>query len=266
MSDQHILKPYTVLDNPLNKNQWVEPRYGNLPSDQNNNGENISNENNSNGMVSTNSGFSNITSFDPDTLRQCEIEILKIEQNVGELNMLVAQSHDFDTIINTLMSENFYNKVLGLLNEIEKYNMKHLKCVMDKNKTYSEQYCGKINTVPFGLNAEKIDKLSTVVDRYEVLIKKFLNKLYDLSKLSYQYCGANGEILVKTRKLISKIGNLVVDEIDVNNGGIDLKNESFLKQSIKKENYFIGYIVILIFFILIGFVIYYRKKLKNISV
>jgi len=205
----------------------------------------------------------------PEDYKKCDIDIAEFMQTAEKLGLSLLESKSFDDAIDIVMKEDFYNKVNDLSKLLDKYNFKNAQCIIDNepvenNVTGKNKFCG--NKYLSMVDAKKIARLADVVDKYESLIKKFLEKAYTVAHDSQKYCNLDPEVSVKMKMLTSKLGMLLADDDALKKKCLDYKdslkenicNDSVVKQTFSsKGNYFgwimVGCIVLLFIIILVMF-------------
>jgi len=169
--------------------------------------------------------------------KKCKIDMIDIMNKMNILNesmQLIKQSDNFDKLISTLLSDNFYNNIATTSKLLNDYNFGHFQCLLENAprenanpRTAKEIYCGFSE---HGLvTADKLEKIANVVDKYESLIKMALQKSYLAIQDSRKYCGTDIQMSEKLKKLMSKMGIILVDEDTIT------KNCLSRRTSLKKD-------------------------------
>ncbi len=220
----------------------------------------------------TNSPTSQVNMMRPypssEDLVKCGIHLENEQSRLMELHQMLNSSQDINSVYDVVLSDNFYNKVNDLFKSVDTYDFSNLKCLMDNNpdKNAEKQMCDHLMTSNSHLN--NIVRLADVIDKYEVILKKSLAKIYKLILDAQRHCNVNSENFIKLRKLASKISLLLADDEVLNDTCINkykfrnIGGETLVKSCNDDDNssYFItGCIVVLLICVL------YMFSIRNVQ-
>jgi hypothetical protein len=114
------------------------------------------------------------------------------------------------------MTDDFYRKVVNITNLIDSYKFSNAQCVIDgappNNSNNKNNYCRDLKDLQ---NKVDINRINDVVDKYESIIKKLLEKIYFVINDSQKYCDLDQKLSENVRRLSSKIGLLLADDGDL---------------------------------------------------
>ena len=123
----------------------------------------------------------------PEDFVKCKINVNEFTESMGKLGSSLASAKSFDESIDIIMTEDFYKKVIDFVNIMDKYNFKNAQCMIDNvptrnNITGKDTFCK--NEYQNMVDSKKLAKLANVVDKYESVFKKVIEKIYTTKLLS----------------------------------------------------------------------------------
>ena len=199
-------------------------------------------------------------------------DVLQLHKMMSNMNNRYdSEWHD------TLLSDEFYNKVKRVVNGLEIMNFEKIKCIAGDVShippdELKNQYCMAHNKFDKEIiTYAHLDFLADVMDKYEPLARKLVAILYRNAEEAQRFCGKNPEKIMRLKKLISRFAVIFVDDetlrlerdnryIVSTRGNKSIEHFSGETRSMfHSNNYYIGWFVLIIFCVLV----YYLYKCNH---
>lgn len=168
----------------------------------------------------------------PADYKKCGIDIDEFGMHIQNLGKSFTSARKLNDVIEIVMTDDFYRKVVNITNLIDSYKFSNAQCVIDGAPSNSNAinkigYCKNLQSLQNNIN---VNRINDVVDKYESIIKKLLEKIYVVINDSQKYCDSDQKLSENARRLSSKIGLLLADDGDLkkrctNNYKNDIKAE-----------------------------------------
>lgn len=173
------------------------------------------------------------TQYYPDitNYKKCGIDIDEFLMHVKNLEKSFTSAGKINDVIEIVMTDDFYRKVVNVTNLIDSYKFSNVQCIIDgaptNNKIKKNDYCSISQNIQNNIN---VNRINDIVDKYESIIKKLIEKIYIVINDSQKYCNSDPKLSEKARRLLLKIGLIFTDENDIkkrctNNYKNDIKAE-----------------------------------------
>jgi hypothetical protein len=140
-----------------------------------------------------------------DKINTCNPAAGNIMMSLNELyQQLMSPQLSSETKIELLLSDPYYTRINQLVNMISEMNTDTYKCMVDNNNS---SVCANDYNVD-------IDKMISVVDKYNPVIKKLFESIHKLSVDAQSRCNGKGDVnkIRKLRSVMSKLGLLLIDQ------------------------------------------------------
>jgi hypothetical protein len=168
----------------------------------------------------------------PADYKKCKIDIDEFGMHIQNLGKSFTSVRKINDLLEIVMTDDFYRKVINITNLIDSYKFSNAQCVIDgaPNNTNAINKIGYCKDLQKLQNHININRINDVVDKYESIIKKLLEKIYVVINDSQKYCDLDQKLSENVRRLSSKIGLLLADDSDLkkrctNNYKNDIKAE-----------------------------------------
>ena len=209
----------------------------------------------------------------PEDYIKCNINVNEFMESMSKLGLSLAASKNFDESLDVIMTEDFYKKVIDIVNIMDKYNFKNAQCMIDNvptrnNITGKDTFCK--NEYQDMIDSKKLARLANVIDKYESVFKKVLEKVYTVAYESQKYCNLDPEVSTKMRILVAKLGVLLANDDTIKQKCLNYRDQlndsictdSVLGQTFTKRGNYIGYIVIIciVILLLVIFWLLYKSR------
>lgn len=142
----------------------------------------------------------------------CDVDLITLQNKLDNLKIKASSQQE---MIQTLMSDQYYDKVNDLYNMIKNVDANKLDCVMktniDGSKNSVSPLCSsEIVSVGSTISDTDISHLTMIVDKYQDILANVVSQMYNIVIDAQKLCN-NDSKLERLKKLISKLALFFVD-------------------------------------------------------
>lgn len=192
---------------------------------------------------------------------KCGVDLAQLVLKIMEITTLFSSAKTTGEQIALLEKDDNFKKISEALEQLNQLSPDKLGCILDSEPNIKPLFCSMSSTISSDIDP---DKTLNIVNKYKLQINNLVEYLYNMLLSLQKNCGSSQDMIIKSRKLLSKISSLLIDN-ETKQEICPISNTTCENQEeiiVEKKNNTIIYIlivVIVLLLILIAFLIFKKK-------